>query len=96
MSKRWNVAKLTSEISSSPRKVSNGTVFGDGKSPTGITATAPLAVAAKEAPVIPSTDTALLERLRFEARFACGMAEFLLVRFSNKYAQSPVSSSALA
>jgi hypothetical protein len=39
---------------------------------------APLADAAKEAPAIPSTDAALLERLPLKARFTCDIAEFLL------------------
>jgi hypothetical protein len=34
--------------------------------------------AAKDTPAIPSTDTALIGRFPFAARFACGIAEFLL------------------
>jgi hypothetical protein len=52
----------------------NGPVFCEG-----VSATNALVDAAKEAPAIPSTDTALLARFPFEARFACDIAEFLLL-----------------
>jgi hypothetical protein len=35
--------------------------------------------AAKDAPAIPSAETALLGRFPFEARFACDIAEFLSI-----------------
>jgi hypothetical protein len=54
-------------------------VFCDGISATGISASDPPADAAKDAPAIPSTDTALLGRFPFEARFACDIAEFLSI-----------------
>jgi hypothetical protein len=54
----------------------------------GVSATNALVDAAKEAPAIPSTDTALLGRFAFEARFACDIAEFLLYFASNKCATS--------
>ena len=54
-------------------------MFCDGISATGISASDPLVDAAKDAPAIPSTDTALLGRFPFEARFACDIAEFLSV-----------------
>jgi len=94
LSKRWNVARLTSEISSSSSVATrNGTVFchsisatdpaggtdTDTDTDTGdISAGDPPVDAAKDIPAIPSTDTALLGRFPFEARFACGIAEFLL------------------
>ena len=50
------------------------------KDADGISAGDPPVDAAKDTPAIPSTDTALLVlgRCPFEARFACGIAEFLL------------------
>jgi hypothetical protein len=63
-------------------------VFCDGISANGIAATEPLADAAKEAPAIPSTDTALLGRLPFKARFACGIAGFLLEQMRDEWTAS--------
>jgi hypothetical protein len=71
-SQRWNVARLTSVISSSPRVIRSA-VFRDG-----ISATDPPLDAARDTPTNPSTDIALLGRLPFKARFACAIAEFLL------------------
>ncbi|MGP0058693.1 MAG: hypothetical protein ACLPID_05345 [Beijerinckiaceae bacterium] len=71
LSKRWNVAKLTSAISSSPNMTAcNGSPFCDGISLTDIFATDPLVDAAKVAPAIPSTVAALLGRFTFEESFA--------------------------
>jgi hypothetical protein len=81
LSKRWNVARLTSEISSSPKKTRNGTVFCGG-----ISAADPPADAARDSPAIPSTGAALAVRFRFNPRFVCDMAEFLLDFSSNKCA----------
>jgi hypothetical protein len=90
LSKRWNVARLTSEISSSSSVgTRNGAAScqsrsatdpagGDARDAGGIYAGDPPVDAAKDIPAIPSTDTALLGRFPFEARFACGIAEFLL------------------
>jgi hypothetical protein len=87
LSKSEKVAKLTSAISSSSRVGSrNGAVschsisstdpaVGAAKGAHGISAGDPLVDAAKDTPAIPSTDTALLGRFPFEARFACGIAE---------------------
>jgi len=50
----------------------------DGISIADISANDPLVVAARDAPAIPSTDTALPVRFTFEARFACDISEFLL------------------
>jgi hypothetical protein len=97
LSKRWNVARLTSEISSSPRRTCNGTVFCGAKSAIdpaadaarvadGKSATDPPVDAAKDTPAIPSTDKALLGRFPFEARFVCDIAEFLPYFPSNKCA----------
>jgi len=84
-SKTWNVAKLTSEISSSPRVTGlNDPINCDGRA-----ATDPPADAAKDTPAIPSTDAALLGRFPFEARFVCGIAEFLPYFSSDKYATNP-------
>ena len=74
LSKTWNVARLTSEISSSPRKISclceGGDVFADA-SP--IDAHAPFAIE-REMPANPKAGKALLRRLSLEERF--GMAQF--------------------
>jgi hypothetical protein len=42
-----------------------------------IDADAPLSTTVKDIPVIPSTDTALLQCFPFEPRFPCDIAEFL-------------------
>jgi hypothetical protein len=52
----------------------------------GISATDPPVDTAKDAPAIPSTDTALAGRFPFEGRFACDIAGFLLYFPSNKCA----------
>ena len=89
MSKRWNVARLTSEISSSSRVgTRNGAAFCQTKSATepavgaakaaGISAGDPPVDATQDTPAIPSTDIALFGRFPFAGRFACGIAEFLL------------------
>ena len=52
----------------------------------GISAGDPPVEAAKDTPAIPSTETALLGRFSLEARFACGIAEFLLYPSSTKHA----------
>src|ERR1700739_2148466 len=73
LSKTWNVAKLTSEISSSPRKIScfcEGGVFADASL---VEAHAPLAVE-REMPANPKAGKALLRCLPMEERF--GMAQF--------------------
>ena len=74
LSKTWNVAKLTSEISSSPRKIScsceDGDVFADTSL---IEAQAPLAIE-REMPANPKAGKALLRRLPIEERF--GMTQF--------------------
>jgi hypothetical protein len=98
LSKRWNVAKLTSEISSSSSAgIRNGAVLCQSISATdptvgaandagGISAGDPPVDAAKDIPAIPSTDTALLGRFPLEARFACDIEEFLLYFPSTKRA----------
>src|ERR1700744_935610 len=90
LSKRWNVARLTSEISSSSRVgTRNGAAFcqsisaaepavGSAKGDDAIFAGDPPVDAAKDTPAIPRTDRALLGRFPFKARFACNMSEFLL------------------
>jgi hypothetical protein len=66
--------------------ISNGTAFcqsipsidaavGAAKGANGISAGDPPVDAAKDTPAIPSTDTALLGRFPFEARFAWGIGE---------------------
>jgi len=65
----WNVARVTSEISSSARGVT--AVPGDS-----IDATDPFAGNAKESPATPrpatlKADKAFFDRLPFEARFIC-------------------------
>jgi hypothetical protein len=94
LSKRWNVARLTSEISSSASVgTRNEAVFchsisatdpAGGNDAGDISAGDPPVDAAKDTPAIPSTDTALLGRFPFEARFASGIAEFLLYCPSTK------------
>jgi hypothetical protein len=90
LSKRWNVARLTSEISSSSRVgTRNGAAFCQTKSATepavaGISAGDPPVDATQDTPAIPSTDIALFGRFPFAGRFACGIAEFLLYLPSNK------------
>jgi hypothetical protein len=73
LSKTQNVAKLTSEISSSPRKISDfcegGGVFADASL---VEAHAPLAIE-RDTPN-PKAGKALLRRLPMEERF--GMAQF--------------------
>jgi hypothetical protein len=83
-------------------------VFCDGISAAGISASDLPVDAAKDAPAIPNTDTALLGRFPFEARFACDIAEFLsieqmcggpaahlahLVRFEYDYSRPIVNAS---
>src|ERR1700722_12865501 len=85
LSKRWNVARLTSEISSSSRVgTRNGAVSCQRMSATdpavGATRDAagdPPVDAAKDTPAMPRTDTVFLVRFPFETRFACGIAVFL-------------------
>jgi hypothetical protein len=95
LSKRWNVDRLTSEISSSSRVgTRNGAAFCHSISATGpavdaakaagISAGDPLVEATQDTPAIPSTDIALFGRFPFAGRFACGIAEFLLYLRSNK------------
>jgi hypothetical protein len=96
LSKRWNVARLTSEISSSSRVgTRNGAAFcqtklatdpavGSAKDAAGISAGDPPVDATQDTPAIPSTDIALFGRFPFAGRFACGIAEFLLYLPSNK------------
>ena len=59
---------------------------GAAKDAAGISAGDPPVDAAKDTPAIPSTDTALLGRFPFEARFASGIGGFLLYFPSNKCA----------
>jgi hypothetical protein len=59
---------------------------GAAKDADGISAGDPPVDAAKDTPAIPITDTVLLERFPFEARCACGIAEFLLYFPSTKSA----------
>jgi hypothetical protein len=74
LSKTWNVAKLTSEISSSARKIScfceGSDVFADASQ---VEAHAPLAIE-REMPANPKAGKALLRRLPMEERF--DMAQF--------------------
>ncbi|OAF17565.1 hypothetical protein AXW67_08670 [Bradyrhizobium neotropicale] len=74
MSKTWNVAKLTSEISSSPRKSScfceGGDVFADASL---VEAHAPLAIE-RDMPANPMAGKALLRRLLMEEGF--GMVHY--------------------
>ncbi|MGC2836206.1 MAG: hypothetical protein WA238_19195 [Methylocella sp.] len=89
LSKRWNVARLTPEISSSSKAGSlNGATFCQSVSATDAAVGAkdadrtsagdPPVEAANDIPAIPSTDTDLLGRFSLEARFACDIEEFLL------------------
>src|ERR1700733_10948049 len=74
LSKTWNVAKLTSEISSSPRKIScfceGGDVFADASL---VEAHAPLAIE-RDMQANPKAGKVLLRHLPMEERF--GMAQF--------------------
>src|SRR3984885_14469690 len=74
LSKTWNVAKLTSKISSSPRRIScfcdGGDVFADASL---VEAHAPLAIV-RDMPANPKAGKALLGRLPLEERF--GIAQF--------------------
>jgi hypothetical protein len=74
LSKTWNVAKLTSAISSSPKvRRWDGTVLFGAMSATEFSADA-----AKDIPAIPRTDMALVEYFFFEGRFAWYIADYLL------------------
>ncbi|MDQ6868465.1 MAG: hypothetical protein M3178_08690 [Pseudomonadota bacterium] len=53
--------------------------FGSRPISKAISASDPPVDAANDAPAIPSTDTALLGRFAFEARFTCDIAEFLSI-----------------
>ena len=74
MSKTWNVAKLTSETSSSPRRIScfceGGDAFADASL---VEAHAPLAIE-RDMPANPKAGKDLLRRLPMEECF--GMAQF--------------------
>ena len=94
-SKRWNVARLTSEISSSSRvgirngaascqSISTAEPAVGATTAAGISAGDPPVDATQDTPAIPSTDIALFGRFPFAGRFACGIAEFLLYLPSNK------------
>jgi hypothetical protein len=73
LSKRWNVARVTSEISSSPKTAGSGAVPS-----SGTPATDPLVVAAKDSPATLRADKALLDRFTLEAHFFCDIKWFLL------------------
>ncbi len=71
-SRSWNVARVTPEISSSPKGIA-------GAAPAGLNTAAELAaVAANDAPTTPRTVNALLERFTLEARFVCIIKWLLL------------------
>ena len=63
---------------------------GAAKDVNGMSAGDPPVDATKDTPAIPSTDTALLGRFPFEARFDCGIAELLLHFPLTKPATNPL------
>ncbi len=72
---RWNVAKVTSEISSSAKNACAGAVAGDG-----IPASDPVTVATKDSPATLKTDTgkAFPDRFPLQAFFVCDIMRLLL------------------
>jgi hypothetical protein len=81
LSKRWNVARVTSEVSSSPMvKAWAGAVAGDGT--PAIDSLVVAVVAAKDSPARPNTDNAVFDRLAL-ARFIRDMGTSIPIRLKN-------------
>jgi hypothetical protein len=73
LSKKWKVARLTSEISSSLKGIGCNAV-------TGVSTAASAPVATRETPAAPKTDTAkaFLDFLHLQEFFVCDMDSLLL------------------